>query len=59
MISNLAKFVISGNEKYRPLLNLLKLFAHQATQEYLKKAITKNMEKIIEIVIYYYYIKKY
>lgn len=58
MISVLARFVVGGDEKCRPLLNLIKIFAHHSTQDYLVKAIKKNMEKIIEIVKNHYIIKK-
>lgn len=48
LISGLAKRVTAGDERCRPTLNLIKLFSLHASQEYLDKAINRNMDKIVE-----------
>jgi phosphoserine aminotransferase len=57
MISNLAKLVVSGNEKCRSTLNLIRVLAYQTTQEYLQRAISRNMEQILKIVANCYIIE--
>lgn len=60
MISSLAKLVVSGDERCRPSLNLIRILTFHTSQDYLNKAVDRNIDKILEIVnkLYIYEVLK-